>query len=203
MPKLQKLPDEINGFKIIKDLGFLCSSNAKQKFRACIAICPKCYKEFQSRPTDLRKIESCLCGRILKEFKDQKRLRSIFKDMVKRCNNTNHQRYARYGGRGIKVCDQWLGSTNSFLDWANKNGYLDTLSIDRINNDFGYSPENCRWVGYEIQMQNSAKATLNASQVLEIRAMHPEYSYSKIADIYKVNKSTIANVVLRKTWSNI
>ena len=50
MPKLQKLPDEINGFKIIKDLGFLCSSNAKQKFRACIAICPKCYKEFQSRP---------------------------------------------------------------------------------------------------------------------------------------------------------
>jgi len=131
------------------------------------------------------------------------RLRNILKDMKKRCYNNKSIRYARYGGRGISICDEWREETNAFYRWALGSGYQDDLTIDRINNEEGYSPVNCRWAGYSEQMQNSSKAKLSATDVLKIRALHPELSYSVIAEKYQVNKSTIASIVTRKTWSNV
>ncbi len=71
-----------------------------------------------------------------------------------RCNNPNAQYYSLYGGRGIKVCEEWSNSFVSFKDWALDNGYKDNLLIDRIDNDKGYSPSNCRWSTAYEQVHN-------------------------------------------------
>ena len=74
--------------------------------------------------------------------------------MKQRCYNPHTNVYKYYGGRGITVCDEWLKSYHAFRDWAFANGYREDLSIDRIDNDKGYSPENCRWVSVNEQRRN-------------------------------------------------
>jgi len=65
--------------------------------------------------------------------------------MIQRCTNPKHKHYNSYGGRGITVCKEWE-SFEAFLDWALKNGYSDTLEIDRKENDGNYEPGNCRFI---------------------------------------------------------
>ena len=81
------------------------------------------------------------------------RLYSIWKNMRTRCNYTKKTDYHRYGGRGIKVCGMW-NSFKSFYAWAIANGYSDDLTLDRINNDGDYCPENCRWISRQRQSNN-------------------------------------------------
>lgn len=71
-----------------------------------------------------------------------------------RCKNENSQQYKNYGGRGIKICDDWE-SYIPFRDWALSNGYADNLSIDRIDVNGDYCPENCRWVDISVQSNNT------------------------------------------------
>ncbi len=87
------------------------------------------------------------------------RLYRIWVAMRNRCNNPKTQRFADYGGRGITICSDW-NSFESFQSWALLHGYDDSLTIDRINNDAGYSPENCRWVTKAIQNRNSRSCTI-------------------------------------------
>ena len=70
-----------------------------------------------------------------------------------RCFNTNNEHYDIYGGRGITICDEWLGEKGfeNFYDWAIKNGYSDALTIDRIDVDGNYEPSNCRWADKSVQ----------------------------------------------------
>lgn len=74
--------------------------------------------------------------------------------MLNRCYNANHKYYNRYGGRGITVCDEWKNNFQAFYDWAISNGYRDDLTLDRKDNDNGYSPENCRWTTKKEQSNN-------------------------------------------------
>lgn len=73
---------------------------------------------------------------------------------INRCYNPQYAQYARYGGRGIKVCDEWLESQEKFVEWAVKSGFKSGLSLDRIDNDKEYSPQNCRWATPKQQANN-------------------------------------------------
>lgn len=74
------------------------------------------------------------------------RIYNTWCNMKQRCGNPNNPAYYRYGGRGIKVCTEWEKDFMAFRDWAMRNGYSDTLTIDRIDGDGDYEPGNCQWV---------------------------------------------------------
>lgn len=87
--------------------------------------------------------------------KSNTRLYKIWIGMKGRCYNPNKDSYTNYGAKGITVCDEWLNSFKSFQDWAEANGYSDTLSIDRIDNAGNYEPDNCRWETALVQSSNT------------------------------------------------
>lgn len=88
----------------------------------------------------------------------ESRIYHIWDGMKERCkiNTENHKHWA---GKGIKICDEWLGEKGfeNFFKWSMDNGYSDNLTIDRIDGDGDYEPNNCRWVTYEVQNNNSSK----------------------------------------------
>ena len=76
--------------------------------------------------------------------------------MLTRCYNPNSKSYKHYGYRGISVCSEWLNDFYSFKDWALANGYNDTLTLDRVDVNGNYEPNNCRWATSKMQNNNRA-----------------------------------------------
>ena len=74
--------------------------------------------------------------------------------MIDRCERSSCKDYKNYGGRGIKVCPEWKESYTAFKEWSLENGYEEKLTIDRIDVDGDYSPDNCRWVTIQEQQRN-------------------------------------------------
>lgn len=87
-------------------------------------------------------------------MEETRRLRSIWKMMKHRCYDQKYDKYHYYGGRGIEICKKWLKSFDEFLNWSLANGYKDSLTLDRKNNDGNYTPRNCRWTTIKEQANN-------------------------------------------------
>lgn len=91
------------------------------------------------------------------------RLYKIYIGIKSRCCDKNHRTFSQYGGRGISICAEWLDSYITFRDWSIANGYSDKLSIDRIDPDGDYSPQNCRWASSSTQNYNKRRLARNTS----------------------------------------
>lgn len=107
------------------------------------------------------KYKSCGCLKLEKfvqrtttHNKTKTRLHRIWTGMKQRCLNPNNNGYKHYGGRGIMICQEWINDFQSFYDWAINNGYSDELSLDRINVNGNYEPNNCRWADEHTQANN-------------------------------------------------
>lgn len=199
--QIKSLPAIINGFKIIKDLG--CIQFGKQAKRRVIVECKVCHRHYECTPTYLkdRKHCGCIAGKTIKSkyAKKYPRLNGIYKGMKSRCYNKNHKDWHLYGGRGIKIFPEWLKDRNSFFEWALKNGYSDDLTIDRINNNKGYNPKNCKWSDEKTQARNTRRNILTMNKAREIRLLK-ELKPKELSKKFKVSKSTIWLVLNNKIW---
>lgn len=160
----------------------------------------KCGARRVVRGSDLRneKIKSCGCYSTskLKEVATTHGLSKVngkktklfmtWDAMRQRCTNSNHASYEDYGGRGITVCPEWLNDFKSFYDWSMANGFSNDLSIDRIDNDKGYSPDNCRWVDAKTQIRNRRNTVTYEWQ-------GKEYTRAELSRLTGINEQTIAS----------
>ena len=121
------------------------------------------------------------------------RIYGVWCNIIDRCDNPNNSHYKYYGGRGIKVCEEWKNNPLSFIKWAYANGYNEDAkfgdcTIDRIDNNKDYSPDNCRWVDLYVQANNKSnniKIEFNGEthSIREwgiLRGIRPELIYQRI-----------------------
>ena len=151
---------------LIEDLGFLfANENSKIKYRFGIYKCGFCGAKFRAITGHIKSKNTRSCGcyqkRLISETHKthgliETRLYRIWASIKDRTLNPKHKRYNDYGGRGITICEEWKNDFMSFYDWSISNGYEENkgLSIDRIDNDGNYCPENCRWTTSIIQNRN-------------------------------------------------
>jgi hypothetical protein len=143
----------------------------RRKYRDGIAmyVCQACGKDFRGDKCKPRKYCSHLCytSTMTHQIKHGEggtwrggpgsALYGVWKSIKQRCNNPKYKSFAYYGGRGIKVCEEWQDDYALFRNWAMANGYSRELEIDRKDNNKGYSPDNCRWVTRQQNMMNVRK----------------------------------------------
>lgn len=121
------------------------------------------------------------------------RLYRIYNNIKSRCYNEKATSYHRYGGRGIKICDEWLIDFGNFYKWSIQNGYEENLTIDRINNNGNYEPNNCRWTDIKTQSRNKSinhLVTIN-------KLTKPLINW---CEEYKINYKTVRDR-LKRGWS--
>lgn len=129
--------------------------------------------------------------------KENKRLYWIWQDMKKRCYNLNCKCFKWYGGKGVKVCEEWKNSYSNFKEWALLNGYADGLTIDRVDNTKDYEPSNCRWV---TQSENSKKMQREHQGKTILTHKGETHKLSEWARLLGINQSTLL-YRLRRGWS--
>lgn len=129
--------------------------------------------------------------RFTKHGKRYSRLWNIWEHIKQRCYNHNNK---DYGGRSIAVCSEWRNDFQAFYDWAINNGYDDTLTIDRINVNGNYEPNNCRWVPNKQQARNrrnNRTFTINGET----------HCLSEWCEVLNLKRSTVSNRVNTLGWS--
>ena len=125
-------------------------------------------------------------------------LYGAWKNMEYRCYNPKHEYYHIYGGRGIKVCDEWLGEDGleNFTNWALLNGHEKGLSLERVNNDGNYEPSNCKWATTKEQGKNRM-------HVLEITIDGITKNGYEWCRIYNLNYGTFLNRRNALGWDDV
>ena len=170
----------------------------KKRNKKTIWLC-KCdcgnYKEVQVDNLTSGHTKSCGClnGKGYKHNLKNTRLYYIWSCMKQRCYNENHKQYKDYGQRGIKICNEWHEFIN-FYNWAINNDYQDNLTIDRINNNGNYEPNNCRWVNMKIQSNNR-----RSNHIIEYK--NETHTLKEWCDILKLNYKTIQTRINSLKWN--
>ncbi len=141
---------------------------------------------------------SCGCMRKEKAIKHNLSKTKIYKKLLAikgRCKNPKDKNYFRYGGRGITICEEWDNENGfeNFYNWAISHGYEAGLTIDRIDNNKGYCPDNCRWVTQKVQMNNQSRNRY-------VKIGEETHSLIEWAEIKKISIGTIYDR-LKRGWS--
>ena len=156
-------------------------------------IC-ECGKEVDVYGKALRNGTTKSCGcytkdRLKKHGLSHTKLHGVWWGMMQRCYYEKHVDYKWYAEKGIGVCDEWRNDFKAFYDWAMENGYKEGLSIDRIDNDKGYSPQNCRFATPQEQANNRTTNIVieynGKSQTLKQWAAELDIKYSALYDRYR------------------
>lgn len=156
-----------------------------------------CGNDTLAMKTDLvsGKKKSCGCGQgkrshgLSRENGRKRPLHSVWIAMRQRCMNPGDRNFKRYGGRGIRVCPQW-NEYKAFHEWAMANGYKVGLTIERINNDGNYCPDNCTWIPQSRQPRNS-----NGVQFLVYDGQ--SRTYGEWGKIYGIDRTTLKDRIKR------
>ena len=114
-------------------------------------------------------------------------------NMRSRCNNPKASKYYLYGGKGIQVCKEWEENFGSFYEWSLENGYEEGLTIDRIDGNKDYCPENCRWVTYKVQANNTTQ-----NHYLEFNG--EKHNLAEWAEIVGLSKKCLSERI-RRGWT--
>lgn len=138
------------------DCGNYCQRSKKYLHSKTYASCG-CYKLESLKKAQEKRIQDNLSHKT--HGKSKTRIYRIYGAMKSRCQNPHNKYYSYYGGRGISICQEWDKFEN-FNEWAMANGYSDELTLDRVDFNKDYSPDNCRWVTRKQQMDNTRKTRL-------------------------------------------
>ncbi len=198
--KIIKPGARLYGFMLIKDLGW----SSKTRKHNYILECKFCKKEFEISNMKVKKQKSCGCmnngGMISSYIHTHPRLMRIFRHMKARCYKAYSPDYKWYGKKGIRIFQGWLDHPDNFCKWALENGYSDNLTIDRIDGDKDYEPNNCRWTDIKTQIRNRNYNKLNMELANQIRKDKLTMITKDIMKKYNISHSTIANVINNKSW---
>lgn len=202
---------EFHNFKVVEQLGMRYptdKSNHKKRFvKVECKLCGQQYEGVYQLFKNRDKV--CRCeskkGKGMTAWSDSKRNRIILIriGMIYRCHNEKSGAYRKYGAKGIHVCSEWLQDPEQFYQWAMQNGYDDSLTIDRIDNEKGYSPENCRWITKEEQAHNTRRIT-PIEVVKKIKdLLRQGLRHKEIARIANVSTNVVSRISCNTSWSII
>lgn len=175
--------------------------NTKKLICMCLLCNCICLKDYNSVIRNHTK--SCGCLRETQLIKHNLKKTSEYKSwecLRYRCNCKTSPDYKNYGGRGIKVCSRWNNFINFYNDMGEKPEPKKNFSIDRINNDKGYSPENCRWVDKKTQARNTRKCHWDDTKIKKAKDLYfvEKKSITFIAIFLHANNKTIKQIIFDK-----
>ena len=158
--------------KLIKELGMRFPTElSKRRSRYGLYECPYCSKHWEAISKSINTGDTKSCGCVNLRITHGLRVNKFYQTwygMLQRCTNTMGQDYKNYGGRGIIVCEEWL-DIKKFIAWAEStHPNIEGYTLDRIDNDKGYSPENCRWADKTMQSVNQRISKRNTSKILGV-----------------------------------
>ena len=170
MEKIEEVEKDMTP-KLIKELGMRFPTElSKQRSRYGLYECQYCGRQWEVVVHSVERGGTTSCGCLKGELHGLKghKLYGTWRQMVQRCTNSKHKNYKNYGGRGIIICEEWL-DIKKFIAWAEStHPNIEGYTLDRIDNDKGYNPDNCRWTDKTTQAINQRIQKNNTSKVLGV-----------------------------------